>query len=247
MYLEIEFEELDTQFDLEFEQITEVSDGGYDRGYGDAMEETEVEATIQEDLLSQVSSVLERKVTGYERGKKEGFAEALSNRTDLVVTENGEYTPSEDSTGFKSVSVNVQFENKLAQVASGTLTELKAEDLKGATKISAPLFRYNYNLLSAEIAEGIVSIANEVFYQCLYLKTITLPSSLQQMAYSVFYSCRELTTIKAKSTTPPTIQNNTFQYCNAISKIAVPIGSGDAYKSATNWSAFADIIVEEDV
>ena len=44
---------------------------------------------------------------GYENGYKEGFQAAQDGRTDLVVTKNGEYTPSGESTGFKSVRVNV--------------------------------------------------------------------------------------------------------------------------------------------
>lgn len=45
------------------------------------------------------------------------------------------------------------------------------------------------------------------------------------------------------STTPPTIQSDTF-YANYLNKIIVPKGTGDAYKSATNWSAYADYIEE---
>ncbi len=109
MYLDFEFEELDNSFELEFEQVTEVSDGGFELGYEEAQKEIAPEVDLQGDLLEQVATALETKVSGYERGKKEGFAEALDKRTDLVATANGEYTPSEDSTGFKSVNVNVPF------------------------------------------------------------------------------------------------------------------------------------------
>lgn len=56
---------------------------------------------------------------GYKEGKEEGIAEgkaegesigyadALAKRTELVITKNGDYTPTGDSTGFKRVSVAV--------------------------------------------------------------------------------------------------------------------------------------------
>jgi hypothetical protein len=56
--------------------------------------------------------------------------------------------------------------------------------------------------------------------------------------------CKNLKNIYLKSTTPPTLgYNNHFGGSSAT--IHVPIGSGDAYRSATNWSQFADDIVED--
>lgn len=51
------------------------------------------------------------------------------------------------------------------------------------------------------------------------------------------------------STTPPTIQADTFGYSdyayNSTCKIIVPVGCGEAYKAATNWAKYANQIVEE--
>ena len=49
--------------------------------------------------------------------------------------------------------------------------------------------------------------------------------------------------ITMKPTTPPTIASNTFD-ASKLNKIIVPVGCGDAYKNATNWSNFADYIEE---
>jgi hypothetical protein len=47
------------------------------------------------------------------------------------------------------------------------------------------------------------------------------------------------------STTPPVLgYHNVFENCPAIT-IHVPIGSGDAYKAATNWSGHANNIIED--
>ena len=57
----------------------------------------------QINIVEELSIALDEKVNGY--GK--GYDEALSKLTDLVATENGEYLPQGDSTGFKSVNINV--------------------------------------------------------------------------------------------------------------------------------------------
>jgi hypothetical protein len=51
------------------------------------------------------------------------------------------------------------------------------------------------------------------------------------------------TTITFLRTTPPTITTSTFT-TSYLNKIIVPKGCADAYKSATNWSNFADYIEE---
>ena len=53
-----------------------------------------------------------------------------------------------------------------------------------------------------------------------------------------------------KSTTPPTMSSsgdvNIKTFGNVKTKIYVPAGTAEAYKSATNWAALADYIVEEE-
>ena len=55
----------------------------------------------------------------YPTGYEEGYADALANRTDIIVTENGEYTPIEGSTGFKSVTVAL---TKLPEIERKTVS-----------------------------------------------------------------------------------------------------------------------------
>ena len=55
--------------------------------------------------------------------------------------------------------------------------------------------------------------------------------------------CPNLTNIRMLSAVPPTIGMGLITSTANIT-ITVPKGSGDAYKSATNWSDFASKIVE---
>lgn len=52
----------------------------------------------------------------------------------------------------------------------------------------------------------------------------------------------EIQTIKFESIVPPTLGVNVFQGCSSLTNIYVPAQSVDAYKAATNWSAYASLI-----
>lgn len=330
---------------------------------------------------------------GFERG----YQAALDDRTDLVATENGEYTPEDKSTGFKSVTVSVI--SGLVGVVDGTATELTAADLLGVTGIKRRFLYEDKVITSVEFPETVTRIEEQAFGNCknleivkippsvnyigsyafvndsnlkgvyitdleawcnitfpqyaednplryaknLYLNnalvttleiprtitkikksafvgcsattiilhdaissfdhncfqnckitsieipplvsdlpyrcfggttitSITIPDNIKTISDCVFFDCKQLVsveirgataltrigsntfynctaleTVTLQTTKPPTLSSGNFTNCNALKKIAVPIGSGEAYKSATNWSKYADIIVEEEM
>ena len=172
MYLDFDNEQFDNFFELEFEQTTEVSDGGFDRGYQEGY------AKGDED----------GKIKGIAEGQEIGYADALAKRTDLVVTANGDYTPTGDSTGFKSVSVNVGGENKLAQVLSKTVVELTEEDLRGVTVIGSYAFYKCKQLVSVAIPEGVTEITDRPFNSTSSkLTKIVIPKSMAIFSDYAFY------------------------------------------------------------
>lgn len=63
-------------------------------------------------------------------------------------------------------------ENKLAQLAEGTLTEITAEDLQGVTKIRRYCFSNSANLIYIELPSTITSIQYYAFNQCSNLKNV---------------------------------------------------------------------------
>lgn len=229
-------------------------------------------------------------------------------------------------------------ENKLAQLADGSLREITASDLQGATKIRDYAFYYgtitsidipnsvtsigiyafkdcrsltsvvipasvasigNYafstcqgltsveipdsvasigtqafygcvNLTSVVIGNSVTSIGGQAFQNCTKLTSVTIPNSVTSIDRYVFQSCKALTsitipnsvtsigskalqigsssnkaTITFLSTTPPSIQSDTF-IAGLLQNIIVPKGYGDTYKNATNWSRFADYIIESE-
>lgn len=69
----------------------------------------------QAELIGELSATLDEKIGAYDVG----YDAALEKLTDLVVTENGDYAPEGDSTGFRSVSVAI---TKLPEIERKTVS-----------------------------------------------------------------------------------------------------------------------------
>ena len=105
-----------------------------------------------------------------------------------------------------------------------------------------------------------VTDMHNMFYYCSNLTTITLldTSKVTNMG-NTFYGCRSLTKVVIKNTVKvPPLSSNSFNICyhfygivNAAynpnglkdGRIYVPDDKVEEFKTATNWSVFADIIV----
>lgn len=98
---------------------------------------------------------------------------------------------------------------------------------------------------TCNVPEGITTME----YNALYNITVsdgkvTLPSTLTKMngGYVVSGTYNTPIDLVLKSTTPPTMNSSSGLY--KIKSITVPVGTLEAYQTATNWSQFADIMVE---
>ena len=98
-----------------------------------------------------------------------------------------------------------------------------------------------------EINEDDLKYINRIpiqfFRDCSNLITVTIPDNVIEIVRGAFYKCINLTDMYLYSTIPPTLGST--DTIPTTTTIHVPIGSGDAYKNATNWSSFADKIVED--
>lgn len=97
-------------------------------------------------------------------------------------------------------------------------------------------------ITSLVFGENLTTLGMQTFATCSNLQEITFKrnTSVDRFCFS---GCSSLSTIKCLTTTPPTITNNSFQNC-PITRIEVPSGSLNTYKTASNWSAYADKMVE---
>ena len=123
-----------------------------------------------------------------------------------------------------------------------SLTSITIPD--GVTSINSFAFYNCTSLTSITIPDSVTSIGDYAFAHCTSLTSITIPKSVIYIGPEAFYGCTKLTDVYVKSTIPPTLHNTTNVF-PTTTIIHVPIGSGNAYKSATNWSNCANRIVED--
>ena len=88
------------------------------------------------------------------------------------------------------------------------------------------------------------SIGLYAFYGCRGLTEVSFPKATS-IGIKAFYNCSNLTTIYVGTNTSTvcTLSNTTaFNKCTNLTNIYVPASLVDSYKSATNWSNYADKI-----
>lgn len=79
------------------------------------------------------------------------------------------------------------------------------------------------------------------FYNCKNLRVVVLSDCVEYIENGTFYNCEQLKYIKLPTVTPPVVATSTLP-THKTYLIYVPDESVQAYKSATNWSAYADRI-----
>ena len=121
-------------------------------------------------------------------------------------------------------------------------TALNSIDIgSSTTTISDDMFSECYSIRSVTIPDSVTSIGNNAFYNCTSLTSCTIGSGVTSIGYYAFGYSKELTSITINAVTPPTLCDLAFYgLYNYI--IYVPAESVDAYKSASEWSGYADRI-----
>jgi hypothetical protein len=127
-------------------------------------------------------------------------------------------------------------------------------------------FRYGYSLASLTLPSGMTgSIGEGAFNSCYSLASLTLPSGMTGLSGSTFRYVRSLrsltlptgvTAIGAtefsdmtsidefifQTATPPTLTAGAFGTLPLWCRIYVPDANVNDYKTATNWTTYADYI-----
>ena len=116
----------------------------------------------------------------------------------------------------------------------------------GVTSISNYAFQSCYSLASITIPDGVTSISIYAFAYCYSLASITIPGGVTSIGSKSFQKCEYVKEYHLLPTTPPTLsKTDAFTGIPSDCVIYVPTGCLDAYKTATNWSTYADYMQEE--
>ena len=143
---------------------------------------------------------------------------------------------------FSSSYSNPLYYAKNLYINKELVTNLVIPD--SVTSIGSNAFSGCSGLMSVTIPNSVTSIGSYAFEDCIGLTSVTIPDSVTSIGNHAFLGCSGLTSITIMSSTPPTLGTNVFQN-TALTQIIVPAGCGEAYKTAANWSAYADYIIEE--
>ena len=111
---------------------------------------------------------------------------------------------------------------------------------------------YNCKMLTSVIFQEECKITNlrqDAFCLCSALTSIEIPASVTSIGKAALKigSATNKATITFKSTTPPSIgsvvSGQTPFYADYLQEIRVPASAVETYKTATNWSTYANYIV----
>ena len=121
----------------------------------------------------------------------------------------------------------------------------KIEIGSGVTGIGYYTFYGCYSLASITIPNGVTSIEGNAFNKCYSLASITIPNDVTSIGESAFQNCYGVAFYDfSNHTSVPTLANtNAFDNIPADCQIRVPASLYDIWKTATNWSTYADYIV----
>ena len=111
--------------------------------------------------------------------------------------------------------------NKLAALVDGTLTEITAEDLAGATKIKPYVFEGCTSLTSITIPNSVTSIGSNAFWYCYSLASIIIPNAVTSIEDYTFSNCTLLASIIIPNSVT-SIGNKVFNQCTSLTSIIIP-------------------------
>jgi len=145
--------------------------------------------------------------------------------------------------------ISIVLPTSTASLQGGLFEKSAAKNIEMPTIVTAvaiigtAAFIDNRGLEELAIPSGITNTGTNSFLRINTLRYIDIPVGVTTIGSGSFYQALSLIDVVCNPTTPPTMANiNAFQGINVACKIYVPDASVTAYKTATNWTVYADYI-----
>lgn len=157
----------------------------------------------------------------------------------------------------KLASVNIPNATKIGGIAFGNCSKLTSVSFPQVTSVGSSAFYQCSNLTSVNLP-NVTSINTYAFQQCYKLTSVNILNitSISNYAFIQCHSLLKLVITQTNSvcTLGSDVFSNCYHFLGTVNstynpeglkdgRIYVPDELVDSYKSATNWSAYADIIV----
>ena len=110
------------------------------------------------------------------------------------------------------------------------------------TSLGASCFSGIKTISEISLPRGLTTIGANAFASVASLTHLIIPDSVTSIGASVMQNCAGLKDVSILSVAPPTLGSTAFTSTSNDIVIYVPPESVDAYKEATNWSAWASKI-----
>ena len=110
------------------------------------------------------------------------------------------------------------------------------------TSIGSNAFSICSGLTSVTIPNSVTHIDSNAFQYCSNLTSVNIGNSVVRIGAEAFDTCRQLISVVVEATNPPILNFDVFNSNANNRKIYVPAESVNTYKTATDWSTYADDI-----
>lgn len=143
--------------------------------------------------------------------------------------------------GFGNEKANPLYYGRRLFIDGSEVTKLAVPNT--TNRIGSYAF-YNCSSLcdTATIPNTVETIGESAFRGCGNLTSFSFGSGLRSIGNYALRGCDHIDTMTAISEVPPTVGNNTFDSVDKSIPLTVPNGSVEAYRNATGWCEFTNII-----